>query len=201
MTTERRFLCRPWHQDEIDRQMSEIRNYLAKSSMVVSLLGPRFASEAVRDIDARKITFIFSKPDHVPPLLQVTSDTAEVLGPVQSAADCCNWVQLNDLQADLEQAFEFAKNQLLGTDVIAQSVAAGGPASFLDKDGVPWFDRSYFLDEVSRLFALLLGFRAERLGVPVPDSIRDHFAGVTGTAGEMVKRISEAAEISEAIDG
>ncbi len=192
MTPERRQIpCRPWHQDEIDLQMSEIRNYLAKSSMVVSLLGPRFESSAIRDVEARTITFVFSKPDHVPALRRTTSDKDAVLGPVQNIADCCDWLQLNDVQADLSQAFEFAKNQLLLNDFVGESLAAGGPSSFLDDNNEPLVDRSYFLEEVVRLFALLLGFRAERLGVTASDSIRSHFAGLTETAGEMVNRISE----------
>lgn len=194
MNSERRqIICRPWHQEEIDLQISEIRNYLAKSSMVVSLLGPRFESKAVRDIDARTITFTFSKPDHVPPLIRPTAEKVEPLGAVQQALDCCEWLRLEDAQTDLAHAFEFAKHQLLTTDFVGQSIAAGGPSSFVDEDGQPLVDRAYFLEELIRLFTLLVGFRAETLGIPASDSIRNHFAGLTHTAGEMISRISNTA--------
>ncbi len=194
MNPERRQItCRPWHQDEIDLQVSEIRNYLAKSSMVVSLLGPRFESKAVRDVAARTITFVFSKPDHVPPLIRPTAEKVEPLGAVRQALDCCEWLRLEDAQTDLAHAFEFAKHQLLTTDFVGQSIAAGGPSSFVDEDGQPLVDRAYFLEEVVRMFTLLVGFRAETLGIPASDSIRNHFAGLTNTAGEMVSRISETA--------
>lgn len=190
---KRQIYCRPWHQNEIDLQISEIRNYLAKSSMVVSLLGPRFESKAVRDIDARTITFVFSKPDHVPPLVKPTPQKAGPLGDVRQALDCCEWLRLEDAQTDLAHAFEFAKHQLLTTDFVGESIAAGGPSNFLDEDGEPLVDRAYFLEEVVRLFTLLVGFRAETLGIPASDSIRNHFAGLTGTAGEMINRISSLA--------
>lgn len=202
MNPERRQIpCRPWHQEEIDLQMSEIRNYLAKSSMVVSLLGPRFESKALRDIDARTITFVFSKPDHIPPLVRPTPENVEPLGPVRQVSDCCEWLSLDHLQDDLTHAFEFAKHQLLHTDFAGEAAAAGGPSTFLDEDGQPLVDRAYFLEEVVRLFTLLVGFRAETLGIPASDSIRNHFAGVTATAGEMINRISITAnkETSHAI--
>lgn len=195
MNSERRQIpCRPWHQEEIDLQISEIRNYLAKSSMVVSLLGPRFESKAVRDINARTITFTFSKPDHVPPLIRPAAEKVQPLGAVRQALDCCEWLRIEDAQTDLAHAFEFAKHQLLTTDFVGQSIAAGGPPSFLDEDGQPLVDRAYFLEEVVRLFTLLLGFRAETVGIPASESVRNQFAGLTDTAGEMINRISNIAK-------
>lgn len=122
--------------------------------------------------------------------IQISTQPLLGLRPVKTISECHSWLSECDIVKAAEQAFRLATSHMLHTDFLADVVAAGGTAKFFDEDGEPILDRSYFLDEVVRGFALQIGAHAELLGVPSSDEIRVHFSGLTESAGEMLNRIA-----------